>query len=269
MKSSVLYWILLAVLALTSLKVYSQNMGIPFMIKEVMLESKVLDEERKISIYLPKGYNNSEENFAVLYLLDGEVYFHLVSTAVEYLSTRKEIPPMIVVAIHNVDRIRDFAPIAVEGYPNSGGGDKFVNFISNELVSHINENFRTAGFNVLVGSSGGGAFATYYFSQKPENFDGYLVISPYLQWHDNYLVDIAKKNLKNNYGKEKYFYMTVGNEPEYFPSLDSFSNLIKESSAKGLMFKYEQFQSENHGTMPYLGVYFGLKYIFSNTSDFN
>jgi hypothetical protein len=62
--------------------------------------------------------------------------------------------------------------------------------------------------------------------------------------------------------------MTVGDEPEYFPSLDSFSNLIKEISAKGLMFKYEKFQTENHATMPYLGVYFGLKYIFSNTSHF-
>lgn len=227
------------------------------------VSSKVLDEERLISIYLPKNYESSEKKFPVLYLLDGYVSLQVVTTAVDLLSHSFKIPQMIVVAIHNVDRIRDFAPVYVEEYPNSGGGDKFLEFISNELIGYMDTNYKSADFKVFIGMSGGGGFVTYSFISKPEVFNSYIAISPYLQWYDNYIVKLASKKQLQKFNSQKHFYMTVGNEPEYFNALDEFAQLVENKGDKTLNFKYEKFFDENHWSIPYLGTYYGLRHTFS------
>src|ERR1700733_7129544 len=77
------------------------------------LNSKIPGESRSIWIHLPATYHSTDQDYPVLYLLDGEGHFKYVSELVDYLSgyDRNRIPEMIVVAILNVDRIRDFTPI--------------------------------------------------------------------------------------------------------------------------------------------------------------
>ena len=41
----------------------------------IQIQSKVLNQEREIQVYLPDGYEESEKSFPVLYLLDGQRYF--------------------------------------------------------------------------------------------------------------------------------------------------------------------------------------------------
>lgn len=80
----------------------------------IKIESDILDETRDISIYLPDDYAYSEAKYPVLYLLDGGTHLQHASGAVDYLSSRGTIPDIIVVAIHNIDRTRDFSPVHVE-----------------------------------------------------------------------------------------------------------------------------------------------------------
>ena len=74
------------------------------------IQSKVLDEERTINVYLPDGYSpDSARFYPVIYLLDGsanEDFIH-VSGLVQFLQMIGSIPPAIVVGIANVDRKRD------------------------------------------------------------------------------------------------------------------------------------------------------------------
>ena len=56
--------------------------------------------------------------------------------------------------------------------------------------------YRTSGFNVLMGHSFGGTFAVYSLLTKPEVFDAYITISPYLHYADNYLVKDSMVSLK-------------------------------------------------------------------------
>ncbi len=58
--------------------------------------------------------------------------------------------------------------------------------------------------------------------------------------------------------------MTVGEEPEYLKVLDEFSELIKEKSDNAINLLYVQMQSENHGTTPYLSLFNGLRFTFSD-----
>lgn len=80
---------------------------------DTTLHSKVLGEERRIIIQLPKEYKESElTSYPVLYILDaegGHGWLNAVTT-IEELSTSETIPEMILVGIHNTDRNRDMIP---------------------------------------------------------------------------------------------------------------------------------------------------------------
>ena len=81
--------------------------------KLLLINSAVLKEQRTIWIHLPEDYATTMQTYPTLYLLDGEGHFKYVSAMVDYLSgyDRNRIPPMIVIAVLNVDRTRDFTPI--------------------------------------------------------------------------------------------------------------------------------------------------------------
>jgi uncharacterized protein len=228
------------------------------------INSEVLNEERVVSVYVPAGYEQGEQKYPVMYLLDGRTHFRHATAAVDYLSTRGIIPQVIVVAVHNIDRTRDFSPIAVKERPNTGGAEKFLSFLSDELSKEIKKKYRVSDFAILMGHSFGGTFANYALIAKPKLFDGYIAVSPYLQYADNHMVKESQTKLKAKYNKQKYWYMSVGNEPDYFKPLEEFSVAMKTKSGEAIKFKYDKFDSENHGTTPYLSVFYGLKFIFSD-----
>ncbi len=228
------------------------------------IQSSALNEERVISVYLPDNYNTASNDYPVLYILDGRAHLTHAIASTNFLSTRGLIPPMIVVSIHNIDRNRDFSPVQTDNLPNTGGAENFLNFVSDELTPYINENYRSSDFTVLMGHSFGGEFATYALLTKPEIFDGYIAISPYLQFADNHIVKESKSLLKPEYDNMKYFYMTVGNEPDYYPALSEFATNLREISSDAIAFKYAMMESEDHNSIPYISLFNGLRFIFSD-----
>ena len=52
------------------------------------VRSTVLDEDRRIMVHLPSGYEQSGRSYPVLYLLDPEAHFLHVSAAVDFLGTK-------------------------------------------------------------------------------------------------------------------------------------------------------------------------------------
>jgi len=228
------------------------------------INSEILDQDRELLIYLPDGYEKSTTNYPVLYLIDGGFHFLHVSSVVQYLSSRGMMQQTIVVAIKNIDRNKDFLPTNVERVPTSGGAENFLNFISNELFTYIESNYRTTPYKTLVGHSYGGTFTTYTFLQKPNTFDSYIAISPYLHWDEQLLVTQAETILPAGYDKNKFFYMTLGDEPPYIPAIDKFVSLINDKSPTNLDFTYTQMISETHNSIPHLTVYYGLEKLYSD-----
>jgi len=234
--------------------------------KRISIHSEVLNEEREMMIYLPPGYNQADASYPVLYLLDGQAHFLHASGITQYLSRLGVMPQMIVVAINNIDRTRDFSPTHIDSRPNTGGAPKFLSFLDKELIPYIDENYKTAPFRILMGHSFGGTFAVYSLYTNPELFSGYIAVSPYLHYDDNYLVNQAETKLKSAYNKPKFFFMTVGNEPNYFEPLKTFSTAMKEISDKSIKFQYNLLMDENHGSIPHLSIYKGLSFIYADWS---
>lgn len=232
--------------------------------KKITIQSKVLDEERTILVSLPDEYDLTETNYPVMYVLDGKWHFQHVSGIVQYLSSRGIMPPTIVVAVVNIDRNRDFTPTNIEKLPVSGGADKFMSFLTDELMPYVNKNYTTSPYNILVGHSLGGTFATYALLNNPEVFNAYIAISPYLMFDDNYLLAKAKTDLRSSYNPSQYFYVTLGDEPKYTESVETFVKMVETTSPKGLEISYTHMEKENHTTIPHLSIYYGLEAIYAD-----
>lgn len=247
-----------------SVNLNAQNTEKNSQIQKVSIHSSVLGEERVVSVYLPVGHQVSSQKYPVLYLLDGKTHFQHAMGAVNFLSRQGIVPEMIIVSVHNIDRTRDFSPVHIEQRPTSGGAGKFLKFIGNELIPYIDKNFKASDFRIILGHSFGGTFITYSLTQEPELFDGYIAISPYLQYAENHVVSLAEKSLKSNYKRSKYYYMTVGDEPNYFQPLNEFQDIIIKKSAKSINFAYEKLEEENHGSIPYISLFKGLRFVFAD-----
>ena len=74
------------------------------------LFSHVLNEAREYWVYVPATRpGEKEESYPVLYLLDGDSFFHSVVGFTRLFSTSKvsSLPPCIVVAVLNTNRTRE------------------------------------------------------------------------------------------------------------------------------------------------------------------
>jgi len=230
----------------------------------VTIKSDILDQERQMLVYLPAGYEASNLKYPVLYLLDGGTHFIHVSGVTQFLSSQGLMPQTIVVAIRNIDRNKDFLPTNVERAPTSGGAKEFLSFISDELIPYIESNYRTTPYRTLVGHSYGGTFTAYTFLEKPDLFDSYIAISPYLHWDEQLLVTKAETAIKSSYDKNIFFYMTLGDEPPYIPAIEKFNSIIEVKSPENFDFTYTQMMEETHGSIPHLTVYHGLEKLYAD-----
>lgn len=168
-------------------------------------QSSILQEERKLNVYLPASYHpDSAKAYPVIYLLDGsrdEDFIH-VAGLVQFLSFSwiNLMPESIVVGIANVDRKRDFtSPSDNERdnaeLPTNGGAGAFTQFLSKEVQPLIESTYPTVDDKTLIGQSLGGLFATETLFIEPSLFDHYYIVSPSLWWNDESILGADPINL--------------------------------------------------------------------------
>jgi predicted alpha/beta superfamily hydrolase len=244
----------------------------PFAIGEkFQIESKVLAETRTYIIHTPASYKSGKDAYPMLVLQDAEGHFAYTTSAVDMLSGNGRIPPMIVVGINNTDRTRDMTPTkpasGFGGAPwtgSAGGADKFLSFIADELLPTIDRNYRTRPYRVLIGHSLGGLFAVYALMNRPEVFNGYLIISPSLWWDDQALVKAAQPFFAAHKDLRADLYMTMGSEGQaMLGGAWKLSAVLEESKLPDVRWQFKRSPEEDHGTIPYMSTYEGLQAIFS------
>ena len=192
--------------------------------KTVSMYSKSLEEDRKVMVYLPSGYDENKK-YDVLYTLDGESFQSGILAAVtaRILASTGFIPQIIIVAIDGQgQRKRDFNLAnakATDGRDLSGAASVFYTFLTSELIPKIEETFSTTSQRLLSGHSFGGIFTAFAFTENPDSFNGYFAFSPSFNDNDQ-LVEMFKATLnrasnntfKNTAAMDNYFYMNLGIE---------------------------------------------------------
>ena len=245
----------------------AQSGGQPVVVgKKYSIQSKVLNEERSYSVHLPRDYHNDQQGYPVLYLLDGN-WLALTALAVgtvDYLNQLAGTPKVIVVGIFNTVRNRDMIPAAVVHRPGSGGSDKFLQFITTELMPHIKKNYRTRPVNILYGGSNAGLLAVYAFLKKPHHFQACLASSPMIGHCSAYIYQHTREFFKAETPANRCLYMIYGKTDsaratDTIPTYYKF--LVKNNQGK---FKVAMKLIADDGHVPYTSFFYGLKFIFSS-----
>jgi len=234
----------------------------------ISLRSAILNEERILQISLPGGYHSSGERYSVIYVLDGEGQFLQAVGAIRFLGKVNKIPQSIVVGIPNTSRNRDLFPPTsnpqdLERLPDSGGADKFLAFLTDELRSYIDGNYRTWPFRILFGHSAAGLFVVHTFLNNPAAFSAYIASSPALWWNDNSEARSAEKILASNPGRRGFLFLSHGQEVELMTgSITRLVKILQNQHNTNLKWKFEVFSEENHESSPHRAIYDGLDFIY-------
>ncbi len=238
------------------------------------LHSGILNEEREYWVSLPESYNtegSSYKRYPLLIVLDGNSHFRSVTGLVNYMSAgyngNRSIPEMIVVAIRNVDRRRDFTPdkIVTVRENNSGGGDKFLSFLEEELIPELDQRYRTEPCRILFGHSLGGLLATHAYMKEKTVFNAFIAVDPSFGTWDAETMD-NKLAAVTEHSFDRFLYIATANwGKRNINNRDRHVRLYEALNSKcegAFPAKLEYFENENHGSVPPVAFYNGISDIF-------
>ena len=137
------------------------------------VKSEILKMDRKYSVYLPAGYDESDQSYPVLYLLHGSgddhtgwVQFGQVQNIADRVIAEGLAGPMIVVMPD--------ANTGVRGYFNVIQGNfNYEDFFFKELIPHIEKTYRVRSerrYRAVAGLSMGGGGTIFYALHQPDVF---------------------------------------------------------------------------------------------------
>jgi tetratricopeptide (TPR) repeat protein len=147
-----------------------------------VIHSHVLDEDRILFVHLPRGYEDTQLAYPVMYLLYVDIYNYFADAAIitEKLGGTGEIPPVIIIGVANTNRYRDLLPVKTRGRSEAGGAGNFLRFLEEELIPHVDETYRTKNFRILAGPQAAAVFSLYALFTKPELFNAILSENPFM-----------------------------------------------------------------------------------------
>ncbi len=228
----------------------------PFILKYDSLEirSEILNESRRINIWIPPAYAERTDSFFVMYMPDGgilEDFPHIAETLSELMATNS-IPPVILVGIENTNRRRDLTgPSEVKKdsvlAPLSDGAAQFRAFINDELFPEISKRYRTSGQKGIIGESLAGLFIVETFLLQPGMFDYYIAMDPSLWWNNGHLVKTAPGYLAALTGQEKRLWFAGSKDMvDYTRPL---AETFKQQAVPDLKWFYADEPAEDHATI--------------------
>lgn len=151
--------------------------------KKVTLDSKVLDREMKMNIYLPKGYS-SEEKYPVLYMIHGHTGSEdtwmpglKLDKKADALIESNKIKPLIIVTpdIENsfgINSSQEYGELGSDPKTNLTEG-LFEDYLYKEVISFIDANYSTIASKdgrYIGGLSMGGFAALHMAFAYPDMF---------------------------------------------------------------------------------------------------
>ncbi|GAA58722.1 hypothetical protein P20652_0579 [Pseudoalteromonas sp. BSi20652] len=225
------------------------------------INSAILNEQRTVVVQLPKSYQaNPNKVYPVIYRLDGAGNIPLISAVMERLQNDNRAPELIIVAIENTNRLRDFYPTVnkePQGPVGEGGGaGKFLAFIEQELIPLVNKNYRTHNYKVISGASAGGVFALYALQTNPELFQAHIAYSPAVWWNYGAPVKATKSFINKSKDLNNYVYINIGEEAGIMRErYDELKKALQSDSLTNLRFFSDAFNNVSHNLTSAAGAF--------------
>lgn len=238
------------------------------------LHSNILNEDRGYWISLPDSYHDgqsSHRTYPILMVLDGNIHFKSKAGLVNYMSSDTyrswRIPEMIVVGVQNVDRRRDYTPdkVLTVRENNTGGGEKFLSFLENELIPELETHYRTEPYRILFGHSLSALLTTHAYMKEKSLFKAFIAVDPSLGTWDVETMD-KKLEAVSEASFKRFFYLATANwGKRNIRNRDRHVRLYEGLNGKcegAFPAQMQYFKNENHASVPPIAFYNGITNIF-------
>ena len=173
------------------------------------VKSAILKMDRKYSIYLPAGYDETDQSYPVMYLLHGSgddhtgwVQFGQVQNIADRVIAEGKAGPMIIVMPD--------ANTGTRGYFNTIHGDfNYEDFFFKELIPHIEKTYRVRSerrYRAISGLSMGGGGTIFYALHQPDMFAAAAPLSAFVgAWgverSGNGLAGLSEKQIEDYFNR--------------------------------------------------------------------
>ena len=228
--------------------------------EKVSFFSDNLKEHREFFVRLPEGYQETERNYPVIYLLDANnetltymknLYFHSV-TQIERLMQQGDIPESIIIGI----------PFkSSQWFSNTvSNSTPFRNYLNKELSSYIDDNYRTSNNNILIGQSYSALFVISTLPYSSDTFNSYIAIEPVLA---SGALESSLEHYKDIQVKKSDLQIIMGGTVFLEPA-KTLNKQIANSSGKTVNVSLEVYPKESHGSVYYPALNSGLRKHFDD-----
>jgi predicted alpha/beta superfamily hydrolase len=205
--------------------------------------SSVLKQNLLLYVQLPESYGKKNQKYPVLYLLDGQWLFPLVSGLYGNEYGDAAIPEMIIVGITwegkdpNFDSLRqsNYTPTRVMDVPGSGNAPNFLEFIKQELIPFIESSYQAEKDDrILMGGYLGGLFVAYTIFQETGLFNRYIMASPVLDWDNDLIFKTEKQYFNKTHTLNAKIFIAGGDQDYGINDITRFTEQFKSRNYKGL-----------------------------------
>lgn len=181
--------------------------------QEITIQSKIFEQDKKVIVHLPKDYDPQEKhNYPVLYITDGSYYIDYTRAITDLLAMNNLMPKIIIVGLDHDNRVADTTPYKIAGRNDTGGADKFLDFVELDVISAIEDQFNVSNVRFLSGHSLGGLLTLHALHAKPGLFTAHFAFSPSLYWHDQKTVSDVKNYLSAQKALKQFVFINMGDE---------------------------------------------------------
>jgi predicted alpha/beta superfamily hydrolase len=228
------------------------------------LHSPILNQERMIQVFLPSDYKpGSADKYDVLYVLDGGNWnTGLVWQVQNFAQGQGFAPKMIIVSVMGIDRNVELTPTRLASWKGSGGAEKFLSFIKNELIPYVNSHYPTNGDNTLWGHSLSGMFAVYALLNEPQLFKSCIAVDPSFWWDNSYVPKMAATKLSAWTGRNMTLFIAGRDGSLTDMKIDTMDAILKKAAPVDLKWKLEVYHDETHSSVRLKSTYDGLKFTY-------
>ena len=203
-----------------------------------VMEIPGMERSRQLRVYLPPGYESSEDRYPVLYMQDAQNLFDertayagewRVDEILDSLALETGLR-LIVVGIDNggQERIHEMNPFEHPEY-GLGKGEEFVEFIADYVKPQIDSLYRTMPdreHTGIMGSSLGGLISHYAILQYHDRFSKAGLFSP-SYWFGERIYELTEEDPFP--GDSKIFMLVGEKEDDMVEGAEKMYELLVES----------------------------------------
>ncbi|PHR72162.1 MAG: hypothetical protein COA67_04965 [Lutibacter sp.] len=173
------------------------------------IDSSELGGERTLKIYLPPSYEaETERQYPLTIVFDADYLFDVyVGNSILFAQKGKAPEQIIVGIVQSGDqRYEDCSYDKETSRPTQESTD-FFNFIKNDLLDYMDENYRISPFKTIVGNTITANFTNYFFIDDNHMVNAYININPYYAPEIPAAIKGVAETVKNN---TYYYYLSSG-----------------------------------------------------------